>query len=120
MSLLALGIRTFRLLPLFICRQSITFALRNICFQYVGKQIPIEGDTSVRLRRCGLKGVALYYFILNEYLVYIKPVLVRVLHGAAEHIAALTLIDDRIGEIMIVYTLLPGAIRQRTKVDCQR
>jgi len=34
-----------------------------ICGEDVRKNILVKGNTSVRLRRCGLKGIALFYII---------------------------------------------------------
>ena len=51
---------------------------------------PRKGNTSVRLKRCGLKGIALLYIVLNKNLMNIQPVFIGILHGSAEYITSLS------------------------------
>ena len=70
----------------------------------------------MRLRRCGLKGVAFLYVLSDKDFMHIQPVLVRVLHGAAKYIAAIALVIYRIGKIVIYHTAF-SAVRQRPEIN---
>ena len=85
------------------------------CIKHIRKNVSIKGDTSVRLRRCGLKGISLLYSFSDKHLMHIQAVLVCVLHGTAEHITTLTIVHNRICEIMVNNTTFT-AIWHRAKI----
>ena len=85
------------------------------CIKHIRKNVSIKGETSVRLRRCGLKGISLLYSFSDKHLMHIQAVLVCVLHGTAEHITTLTIVHNRICEIMVNNTTFT-AIWHRAKI----
>lgn len=70
----------------------------------------------MRLKRCGLKGIALLYFVYHKNLMYIQTFFVGILHGSTKHIATLTFIIYRECKIMIIYALPTNKVWQGSKI----
>ena len=55
----------------------------------------------MRLKRCGLKGIALLHFILHKHLMHIQAVRVVVMQNTTEYVAALIIVFYWVCKVMV-------------------